>query len=369
MNNTFIKIALLFLTLLVNSSPALAVKDFNIKNNSQSFLYVNGTSGNVGIGSVTPGTDLDVTGTVRMTGFTLSNNGAAAGNIMVTNAIGIGTWMPAYTLNVSGTNYWSLTTATGNVGISTTNTVGIGTTAAGVGTGLNDMNGNVGIGTWAPNSKLSLSGNAVVASGAGYLTTANAPSANGVKIQGNVGIGTFYGGTFNLTVGDDNNGGTVGIGTSSVDNSFLVNTAPYSLEVQGPAYGLAGIFSNSSGRAAVTEYGAGPVNSVAGYVGYDGLNMALMATAWVNNLTFGTNSAERMRIDINGNVGIGTILPKSKLALLGNMGIAANANDAYLTTTAPAGGMIVEGNVGIGTWLPRGPLDVESTTTAKFTCA
>ena len=44
---------------------------------------------NVGIGSVTPGTALDVNGTARMTGFTLSNNGATAGNILVTN----GVWM------------------------------------------------------------------------------------------------------------------------------------------------------------------------------------------------------------------------------------------------------------------------------------
>ena len=48
---------------------------------------------NVGIGSVTPGTALDVNGTARMTGFTLSNNGVAAGNVMVTNAVGVGTWM------------------------------------------------------------------------------------------------------------------------------------------------------------------------------------------------------------------------------------------------------------------------------------
>ena len=117
----------------------------------------------------------------KATGFTLSNNGAAAGNVMVTNGIGVGTWMAAQSTCQSAggadTNYWSLTAAPGNVGISTANTVGIGTTSAGSGSGLLVMNGNVGIGTWAPSNELDVVG-------------------------GNIGIGTGY--------------SLVGIGTTSI---------------------------------------------------------------------------------------------------------------------------------------------------------
>jgi hypothetical protein len=151
-------------------------------------------NGNVGIGSLTPGKALDVQGTVRMTGLTLTGNSAANGNVLVSNSIGVGTWMPASTLGpIVGTNYWSLTAAAGNVGISTTNTVGIGTTFAGSGAGLVVMNGNVGIGTWAPSSALIVQG-------------------------GNVGIGTAVA-NYKLQVGGCSNvDGT----TSCVDLAELI---------------------------------------------------------------------------------------------------------------------------------------------------
>jgi hypothetical protein len=45
-------------------------------------LIING-GGNVGIGSLAPGASLDVNGTARMSGFTLTGNGAASGNVLV----------------------------------------------------------------------------------------------------------------------------------------------------------------------------------------------------------------------------------------------------------------------------------------------
>jgi hypothetical protein len=122
-------------------------------------LIVNG-GGNVGINSAWPGTALDVSGTGRMTGFQLTGNGAASGSVMVSSAVGVGTWMatstlPSATVNNAAANdvtfYNGVNTLTGNGVFQFTGTnVGIGTTTpAGA---LVIMSGNVGIGTWVPNA-------------------------------------------------------------------------------------------------------------------------------------------------------------------------------------------------------------------------
>ncbi|MBI5471473.1 MAG: hypothetical protein HY961_03920 [Ignavibacteriae bacterium] len=48
-------------------------------------------SGNVGIGTTTPGSALDIVGTAKMTGFTLGT-GAGAGKVLTSDVSGIGTW-------------------------------------------------------------------------------------------------------------------------------------------------------------------------------------------------------------------------------------------------------------------------------------
>ncbi|MGH7249915.1 MAG: hypothetical protein ACREGC_02990, partial [Minisyncoccia bacterium] len=121
--------------------------------------------GNVGLGSLSPGQQLDVQGTVRMTGLTLTNNGASDGFVLVGNSIGIGTWMSASTL--PATSQW-----------------------AGI-TGLNIYysypGANVGIGTSLSSSTLDVANNVSIGTSyAGYITAPN----NGLLVQGNVGIGS-----------------------------------------------------------------------------------------------------------------------------------------------------------------------------------
>jgi hypothetical protein len=124
-------------------------------------------NGNLGIGTWVPALILDVNGTARMKGFTLTGNGAANGNVLVGNSVGVGTWMPASAL--AGSNYWLLNGGAGNVGINTSYAVGIGTSfVGGIGeASLAVMNGNVGIGTWVPGALFNVNGNAILGSTSG----------------------------------------------------------------------------------------------------------------------------------------------------------------------------------------------------------
>ena len=136
--------------------PAMAAKDFNIKNNSQSFLYVVGTSGNVGVSSVNPGQLMDVQGTVRALYF--------IGNGSQLTGLSAGGWTQV------GNNIYN--TNTGNVGINTTNgsNVGIGSASPGAtldvngpirstsASGFSTFLGNVGIGSATPGKPLDVQG-------------------------------------------------------------------------------------------------------------------------------------------------------------------------------------------------------------------
>ncbi len=258
-------------------------------------LIVSG--GNVGIGSLTPGQALDVNGTVRMTGIILTGNGAANGNVLVGNSVGVGTWMPVSTLGAAGgSNYWLKTAGAGNVGISTSYTVGIGTTS-GIGAGLVVMNGNVGIGTWAPLAPLQVVG----------IGTQNINGGGIIVTNGNVGIGTFLPG-YLLDVENFNLTGTAIYGSSA---SFSQNDA-----------GVIG-FNSSSGLGVLGNSLSG-IGVVAVNTSSD--NPALVASS------FNGGPAAIFQL---GNVGIGTSSPEGALT-------------------------VMSGNVGIGTWVPAYSLDVEN---------
>ena len=199
--------------------------------------------GNVGIGSAWPGQLLDVSGMSRMTGFTLTGNGAASGSVLVTNSIGVGTWMPINTIASAGT----ITPETANeivyYGAASSQTL--------VGSSSMVFNApNVGLGTITPLATLQVVGNigiGTVANGDRFITTS--PPNGGMIIEGNVGIGTStpQGGlvvtngnvgigtwapTAGLDVETSGNAyfaGNVGIGSSAPQNGFIyTNCATHS---------------------------------------------------------------------------------------------------------------------------------------------
>jgi hypothetical protein len=92
------------------------------------------------------------------------------------------------------------------------------------------------------------------------------------------------------------NGGNVGIGTASPDEILRING-----------------YSNGSSRLRLFNQGTelGALGSYSGYIGSGNANDLLLITP--NNLAFGTNNTERMRITSGGNVGIGTNNPTKRL--------------------------------------------------------
>lgn len=158
------------------------------------------TASNVGIGSISPGQILDVQGTVRTTGFQLNLVPLASGNVLVSNNVGLGTWMPPSTIGAGGGGsgtinsglinqfliYPASGTTIGGQSVLTTDTtnIGIGTTGP---SSLLDVNrklnvlssGNIGIGSLTPGQVLDVNG--------GIRSTSTATS----NFSSNVGIGSL----------------------------------------------------------------------------------------------------------------------------------------------------------------------------------
>jgi len=250
--------------------------------------------------------------------------------------------------------------------------------------------GNVGIGTTAPtNARLVISD-----TGSNKISIDGGSSQNGMRWEAVGGANTFY--LFNGTYGTAGfglynvttaatplwiqNGGNVGIGTTTPDKkleifgsgseSGILVKNDTNTNYRGIYLGAIEGDNTAYGKLHMTPQ-SGELNITAGYSGWGGL------------ITFDTNGAERMRIDSNGRVGIGTSSPATPLQVVSTAGdwtadIKNYSTDAYglridlsgstgtayaqATYTATGTGFFVKNNsnVGIGISSPAAPLDVVS---------
>ena len=211
-----------------------------------------GIPGNVGIGTASPGTKLDV-------------NGAAKANYAIASG-----GLAAYASSTGGLYSYFASTA-GHINAVTDNSGTAGTLIFATGSERLrvDSSGNVGIGTSSPSTKLQFGTSEDAISWA---------SGNGIVEAPNNLYLRSVGGTGDVLL--QTSGGNVGIGTSSPGRKLDVNGI---IRSDGTSGGLAfgGNSSTPSEGAAIHR----PAN---------------------NTLAFATNSSERMRIDTSGDVMIGT---------------------------------------------------------------
>lgn len=330
------------------------------------------TAGNVGINTSTPGANLDIKGTMRLSGSTSGYVGftapAAAGSTSYTLPSADGTSGYALSTNGAGVLSWiapptTQWTQSGN---------NISYTA-----------GNVGIGTTAPTTALSVS------SASGPAITANAPTGQYAIVAADatntikVGLGTnaSLGGMIgtvsnhNLNLGSNStttmsitSAGNVGIGTTTPTNILeVVGGTAASGAGKGIALTAQSAASGSfDGGSILLNGGAksGTGNSGQVYVGYPAGTTASslypLATisdgsliikgelytdsgvilgnsqkfmwgdassyiygtnngSYVGSLTFSTSNLDRVTIASNGKVGIGTATPSYPLSVVGDI--------------------------------------------------
>ncbi|MBI2326251.1 hypothetical protein HYU91_02585, partial [Candidatus Collierbacteria bacterium] len=286
-----------------------------LRGTGTSGLFVN-SSGNVGIGKTNPAQALDIVGNLQFSSALLPNGSSGTtGQFLISQGTSAPTWTSSVTANALKWN--ALTSPDGNLALAMSAYTSTFTYGAATGAGVNlfnltDTANNTGTGYM-----LNLSTGNSSALNPFRVVAANGVEALMVKSNGNVGIGTTSP-SYPLSVNGDIQMGA---------GAYLRNVSGHMYIA--PADGILNLYDNSTNHL----FQIYNVNTV-------GISLLASGTSYFNG----------------GNVGIGTTAPLSKLGILGNASVGAT----YGSIAAPTSGMIIEGNVGIGTTSPGAKLEIGS---------
>ena len=276
--------------------------NFNTNNVMTIFPNSLGTTANVGIGSNAPGVALDVNGGVRSTAITLNLAPLASGNVLVSNGVGVGTWMPPSTIGAGGGGSGTITSSTANqIGRFTG-----ATTIAGTSNMVSDGT-NIGVGTTLPTragsgTEVDIVNTASAAGTSAYIMSTLGPAA--LILAGDTTIKTPF-------INFDNNHSLsdVTVGNIALDRTSVVMAG----DVQNDF-----IFYTSSGAG--------------------------------TSLRLGTEGVARLSVNSGGNIGIGTGTAPQNLYVVGttqtttafkaagNLGISSTCPNSHIVQVT--GGLI-----------------------------
>ncbi|MFZ2908193.1 MAG: tail fiber domain-containing protein, partial [Minisyncoccia bacterium] len=303
------------------------------------------TAGNVGIGTSSPLSKLDIYGA----------QGSAASGLTISATTGSTGRLAIYPNGTDSTVFQKL-----SAGASLNFNSSVG------GNELTLFsNGNVGIGTTSPSSNLSVQGNALFSgdiSLANLTATGTATAANFVGTSASA-TSTLAGGLAIETSGlvYDFSSNKVGIGTASPTEKLTVTNTSAGARTTGIRLeNLSNTLSTASSMDFVLSASSVTTGRISNEL-MNGGDRDLIFSAWN-----GSTLAESMRIRGNGNVGIGSTTPYAKLSVT-NTGTGPSfiVEDSTSPDTTP---FVIDeaGDVGIGTTTPVSKFVVSSANATAY---
>ena len=329
----------------------LTAENFSLFDNTagQTRFLIN-SLGNMGIGTTTPTTALDVSGTVTatsfagdgslLTGLTASPWVTSGSNVYYNSGnVGIATTTPAYKLHVadsSGT-YAAYFKNAGGPPSFTPNGIWVSALGGYGGTGafIESNGGSFGTAVYGVRANVS-----TIDTGPGYAVYADASGT---------GTGTNY--AFYGANGLGYFAGNVGIGTTSPGSRLTLEDS------QGAGSNIPILTLNNTAASGQNILRFEHLGVTRGQIRSVGTASFFIENKANSDIRFGTNGTVRATITNTGNMGIGTTTPATKLQVVG--GGQFGLNDTTLAVS-----ITDSGRVGIGTLAPTSRLHVKETTSS-----